>query len=317
MHLIPLLLLAAVGVSAHPSGHAHAHAHLHGKRAGQPIVATIDGKVVSWFQGGSPFKISHRPTPAPQARPAEVPAPGPAPAPAPAAPAPAPAPAPAAPAPPPGSGQGASTYEPFSSCGTAKRASAAAISYKGTTACNGVYGSNIKLVQSNIASQYQYTTKVFGAAQDQQCKVWLKIGRDGGLDGFFSGNEALTFTLPAGAEQWLAFAPNTQGGLCCHAGSVPVTSFGEFHCAWTEFAFADGANGGWSGFDASQLVAGASGGPFNGLQVCKSDGSVCSTLNAGGGGQNAYLPGMEAADGIGGNVAPGPLSLNVNVGFGN
>lgn len=335
MRLTNALLLAAVGVSAHPSGHAHLHRAVHEKLQAEKrddviITATIDGKVVSWTQGGSPFKAAHKPTVAAAAvvnTPTTSSSTAAAATPTVAAAASSSSSKAASVASPAAStaasstgsssgasGSGVSTYEAFASCSASKlkkskRATTAEIAYTGNTGCDG-YGSNIKLVQSNIVSQYTYAVKaVNSASSTMQCQVWNKIGPDGGINGFFSGNQALTFTIPAGSSQDIVFDTNTQGGMCCQTGSVSLTSVGEFLCPWLEFDFGDSANSGWSGFDASALVAGTVGGPYGALNVCTADGATCSTLNAGGGGTNAYLPGDEALDGVGGNLAPGSVSL--------
>ncbi|KAH9435169.1 hypothetical protein MCOR02_004121 [Pyricularia oryzae] len=99
MHFAPLLVLAAVGASAHPSGHAHLHRRAHERRNPEPkpdpavgdmVTATIMGKVVSWTNtyDGSPF-IKHdqpadvkaaavEPAPVPTATPSASPPPPPA-----------------------------------------------------------------------------------------------------------------------------------------------------------------------------------------------------------------------------------------------
>ncbi|CAK7199225.1 hypothetical protein SEUCBS139899_001898 [Sporothrix eucalyptigena] len=329
MRFTNALLLAAVGVSAHPSGHAHLHRAVHEqqeKRDAVVVTATIDGKVVSWTQGGSPFKAAHKPTVQAAAVVNTTPTTSSTVAAATSTVAKAASSSSAAVASPAAStaasstesssgstGSGISTYEAFASCSSSKkgkkRATAAEIAYTGNTGCSG-YGSNIKLVQSSIADQYTYGVKaVNSGSSTMQCQVWNKIGPDGGINGFFSGNEALTFTIAAGGSQHIVFDTNTQGGMCCQAGSVSLTSAGEFLCPWLEFDFGDSANSGWSGFDASALVEGSVGGPYGALEACTADGSVCSTLNSGGGGTNAYLPGDEAADGIGGNLPAGTVSL--------
>ncbi|CAK7213820.1 hypothetical protein SBRCBS47491_001935 [Sporothrix bragantina] len=332
MRFTNALVLAAVGVAAHPSGHAHLHRAVHehnqAKRDDVIVTATIDGKVVSWTQGGSPFKAAHKPTFAAAAVVDTTPttsttvaaatstvakaATSSSSAAAAASPAASTA-ASSTDSSSSASGSGISVYEAFASCSSSKkgkkRATAAQIAYTGNTGCSG-YGSNMKLVQSNIADQYTYGVKaVNSASETMQCVAWNKIGSDGGINGFFSGNQALTFTIPAGSSQHIVFDTNTQGGMCCQTGSVSLTSVGEFLCPWLEFDFGDSANSGWSGFDASALVAGSVGGPYGALKACTADGSVCSTLNAGGGGTNAYLPGDEAADGIGGNLPAGTVSL--------
>jgi len=304
MHLATVVLLTAAGVSALPSGHANAHAHarFHEKKRDVMITATIDGKVVSWAQGGSPFVTAERPAPTADIPPAAT---------VPVAPA---VPTDAAPAgnvalggSTPALGLGLAAFQAFAPC-VKKRATAAEIAYQGNTGCSG-YGTNVKLVQSSIASQYDYTIKVVGGAAAMECKVWNKIGPTGGINGFFSGNEALTFQLPAGGEQYLAFDKNSQAGFTCGVGSVPLTSFGQFGGPWAEVDFCNLSNGCWSGFDASQLVAGATGMPQKALKLCTADNSICSTLFEGGGGTNAFLPGDEAKDGIGGNIPSGPLHL--------
>jgi hypothetical protein len=95
--------------------------------------------------------------------------------------------------------------------------------------------------------------------------------------------------------------------------SVPKTSYGQYAGVWFEFDFGNPSNGGWSGADCSSLVASSAGMPVPGCQVCC--GGVCSTINPGGSGTNAFLAGMEAVDGLGCNLPPGSQHLQANVGF--
>lgn len=71
-------------------------------------------------------------------------------------------------------------------------------------------------------------------------------------------------------------------------------------------------NGGWSGADASALVPAHYGMKINPLKVCS--GGKCSTIFAGGKGENAYVGGMEAVDGVGLNLSPGSVRLEVTIG---
>lgn len=287
------LLLAAVATAA-PSGHAHKNAH-------RSLEARND------------FVMAQKPAP-----PTAAPAP-------PAAPAPAPAPA-AAPGvfkeetvkaqSTGGSGQGVDSVTSF--CGGAKRevkrATLAQIAYAGNVGTPGNYGCNMMLAKSNVAEQYKYVTKIDNVSdQDQECVAYNKIGPDGGINGFFNGNEAIKFTVPAGATQYLVADENTQGGVVCDAPSIPLTGFGQFAGTWTEFDFGNDSNGGWSGADASCLVSAASGMPIPGLNVCGH--GTCSTINPGGSGTNAFLGGMEALDGLGLNIPPGNVLLEVTIGF--
>ncbi|KAK5996980.1 Allergen Asp f 4 [Cladobotryum mycophilum] len=255
-----VLFTAALGVSAHPSGHGHVNAH---------------------------------PVPQP------------------------PAPAPAVPKPAPQSGsssQGAGPGQFVEFCsGPGKRATLGQISYKGNVGKNGVYGCNIMPVQKSIADKYQYTLNFINkSGQDQTCAIWNKIGDTNEINGFFVGKGAKTFQLPAGGQQVIALDTNSQGGAACGPGGVPTTSFGQYAGTWVEYDVGNLSNGGWSGFDASCLVAAANKLSIPALSVCL-DGK-CSTVNAGGSGDNAYLGGMEDLDGVGLNVPPGPAHVTVNVG---
>ncbi|EPE09149.1 allergen asp f4-like protein [Ophiostoma piceae UAMH 11346] len=333
MRVSTAMILAAVGVSALPSGHNHNHARLHREAAKRDedvlVTATIDGKVVSWTQGGSPFKAAHKPTAAVVEAAAVTsstvaaatttsssssstyvaPTTTSSSSVAAATTTSSSAAATSTSSSSGGSGSGISTYEAFTSCSSnTKRATMADITYVGNTGCDG-YGSNIKLIQSNLASDYDYVVEaVNDGSSAMQCKVWNKIGSDGGINGFFSGNEVDSFTLAAGSSQYLAFDKNSQGGMCCATGSIALTSYGEFNCPWLEYDFGSTKNSDYSGFDASALVEGSSG-PWAALKVCTADSSTCSTLNGDGTGTNAYLPGDEALDGIGGNLSPGKVTL--------
>lgn len=283
-----VFLAAALGVAAHPSGHGHGNVH-------RSLEKRID------------FVMNKKPDPPVQVKAEVVPTTTQAPPPPPkpttqAAPAPKPTTS--------GGSSGSGGYKPFCG-GSKKRATAAEIAYKGNTGTSGDYGCNLMMVDS--AKGYQYTTTFENASgKDQVCVVWNKIGKDGGLTGFFKGNEALTFTLPSGGSKILAADSNSQVGASCGAGQVPTTTFGQFAGTWVEMDFGNESNNNWSGADASALVPAKYGLPITAMKICS--GSQCSTVNAGGTGTNAYLGGMEAADGVGLNLPAGSVSLTVTVG---
>ncbi|ATY59288.1 allergen Asp F4-like protein [Cordyceps militaris CM01] len=278
-----VVLAAAMGASAHPSHHAHRNAH-------RSVV-------------GREFVMAKKPAP---------PAPTTV---APSAPAPTtvtPATisvasvAPASPSADAGSG-----YKPFCN-GNKKRATLAQIAYSGNTGAPGNYGCNIMEVSASAASSYDYTMKFVNAGSSAQaCVCWNKIGPDGGINGFFKNNQAIDFNLPVGGETYVAVEGNSQIGCSCGSGAVDLTSFGQFAGTWVEADFANESNNKWSGFDASALVPAKFGLKIPGMSVCGQ--GVCSDIYPGGAGKNAYLGGMEAADGIGGNIKPGPLALTVKV----
>ncbi|KKO96589.1 hypothetical protein THAR02_11305 [Trichoderma harzianum] len=289
------IFLAALGASAHPSGHAHKRAH-------------------DSLEARSDFVIANKPVePSP---PVATPTPTPSPA--------VPTPSPSAAAPPAqkaassaaGVGSGPSTYTPFCG-GNNKRATAAEIAYKGNVGGSGPYGCNLMPVKSNLLDQYQYTVVFNNAGDDSSCKCWNKIGADGQIDGFFNGHEALTFDLPAGGKQVLAVDSNSQFGCACGAGGPELTNIGQFASTWVEGDVGNLSNGGWSGFDASSIVAAANKLPIPGLKVCGTGdyAGTCSTIWPGGKGDNAFVGGTEALDGLGLNIKPGKTSVEVTVNF--
>ncbi|KAL7963693.1 hypothetical protein V8C34DRAFT_266307 [Trichoderma compactum] len=290
------IFLAALGASAHPSGHAH-------KRAHDPIEAR--GEFVVANKPAEPSAPVATPTPTPSP---VVPTPSPS---APAAPPAAKAGSSAA-----GVGSGPSTYTPLCG-GNSKRATAEQIAYKGNVGSGGHYGCNLMLVKSNLLDQYQYTVVFNNAGDHSRCKCWLKIGADGLIDGFFNGHEALTFDLPASGKQVLAVDSNTQFGCACGPHGPELTSIGQFASTWLEGDVGNLSNNGWSGFDVSSIVAAANHLDIPGLQACGTGdyAGVCSTIWPGGKGDNAFVGGTEALDGLGLNIKPGKTSVEVTVNF--
>lgn len=196
--------------------------------------------------------------------------------------------------------------------GKTKRATLEQIAYKGNTGTADNYGCNMMVVDSGVAESYDHIiTFENSQSSAQKCVCFNKIGKDGGINGFFKGNQAISFDLPASGSKVVAVDDNSQGGCVCGVGSVPLTSIGQFAGSWLEFDMANQSNGGWSGADASCLVSAANGLDIPPLKVCGH--GTCSTINQGGTGQNAYLGGMEALDGIGLNLPAGKVRLTVTV----
>ncbi|KAH8841990.1 hypothetical protein MCOR27_004824 [Pyricularia oryzae] len=332
MHFAPLLVLAAVGASAHPSGHAHLHRRAHERRNPEPkpdpavgdmVTATIMGKVVSWTNtyDGSPF-IKHdqpadvkaaavEPAPVPTATPSASPPPPPA----------SPASPPAQNSPPPsssgsGSGTGVTSYTPF--CNgqptVSKRATVANIAYVGNTGTASNWGCNILLVaDAQTADQYKYTMKITNQSKDKQiCTCFNKIGPTGLIDGFF--HQGPTWTMEGQGTQYVAFDDNSQGGCVCNAGdTLRKTPMGQFAGTWIESDFGSSINKGWSGADISAIVPDNYKMQVDGAKVCFA--GTCSTVWPGGKHDNAYVGGLEDADGIGLNIPPGKCQLDVQVAF--
>ncbi|KAH7113576.1 hypothetical protein EDB81DRAFT_824572 [Dactylonectria macrodidyma] len=211
------------------------------------------------------------------------------------------------------------TYRDFCPDSTSKRATVEEITYEGNTGTDEDYGCNIIAISKSITHEYKYTATFNNAvAQDQACVCFNKIGpnktgSDDGINGSWQGNQAISFTLPASGIEVVAFDDNSQGGCVCTVGTqVATTSMGQFAGTWLEFDFGNESNNKWSGADASCLAAAANDLETPALKVCGS--GICSTINSDGSGENAYVKGMEAEDGVGLNLPPGEVHLTVTVG---
>lgn len=294
-----VLLAAALGASAHPSGHAHRHAHRSLEARGDFVMnlKPLPPAPTTTEQAAPPAASSEAAAPSQSQQPSS-------------------SSSPAAPQPSTGSGSvkpfcGGQTYQ--KSYSNKKRATIANIFYKGNIGAPDDYGCNLMMVDS--PDGYDHITTFTNAGDStQECACFNKIGPVGGeVNGFFNGKEALKFKIGPGETKYLAADDNSQGGCSCGAGQVALTTWGEFADTWLEFDFASAVNNGWSGADASCLVAASAGMPIQGMQVCGHD--TCSTINPGGTGTNAYLGGMEAEDGVGLNIPPGPVRLEVTLAY--
>ncbi|KAK3936094.1 hypothetical protein QBC46DRAFT_395868 [Diplogelasinospora grovesii] len=202
--------------------------------------------------------------------------------------------------------------------GSSKRATNAQIMYTGNlgTANGCSWNSNMMTVDASIADMYDYVqTYTNVASEPYQVICANKMGLDGGLNGLFkiATQTPLIFTLQPGESQVVVSAANTQGACVFAPSAVPTTTYGQYAGAWMEFDTENSSNGGWSGADCSSLVAQAFGLTVPGCQVCGH--GTCSTIYPGGQGENAYTKGLEAADGIGLNIAPGKVNMTIKVGY--
>ncbi|KAK0630275.1 hypothetical protein B0T17DRAFT_615956 [Bombardia bombarda] len=302
MHLSHLLLLTgALAVSAHPSGHAHLHRSAHEQRGESKF-----------------FKAVHKAIPIPTPSAAAAPAPSAAPSAAPAKASPTAAAFKAASVD--SSDDSSATFKAFcGSTGNSKRVTEAQVMYTGNTGTgNGCsWGSNMMVVDNSLKEKYTYAQTYTNAANTAyEVRCFNKMGPDGALTGSFSANGGgqLVFTLKPGETKTVVADKNTQGVCAFAASSVPTTSFGQYAGNWVEFDFGNTSNGGWSGADCSSLVAQHYDMDVPGCKVCNGATSYCSTIKAGGIGDNAYTKGMEAEDGVGLNLAAGNVRLTVTVG---
>lgn len=306
-----VILAAALGVSAHPSGHAHQRAHA--KRnfvvANKPVtvieyatqVVTADAPPATTVTEASASPTVDADTVVTEASTS------------------APAPSASAPAKDKGkkhsSGSG-SGYKAFCGGKKAKRATLEDIASTGNTGVPGNFGCNMMTVDEDVADKYDYTVTFKNDHDgDKECACWNKIGPDGKIDGFFAQNVALEFTVSASSSQVVAFDSDSQGGCACATGKVPTTKDNLWAGTWLEFDFGSKRNKNWSGADASCLVSAAAKLDIPGLRVCDTSSNTCSTINPGGTGKNAYLGGMEALDGIGINTPAKPVRLRVDIDY--
>ncbi|KAH8905764.1 hypothetical protein BR93DRAFT_699576 [Coniochaeta sp. PMI_546] len=276
-----LVLGAALGAMAAPSGHSHLHRSVHEKR-GSAFYKAVHSKIAAPTKAAAVTSAAVATT-------------------ASAAPAAA------------SSSASSGTYKAFCG-GVSKRATLADIASVGNVGAPGNYGCNIMTVDNSIASKYDYTSVYTNVASESyEVVCGLKIGPTGLIDGFF--HSVLTFTLAPGESKTVAYEEDTQGFCAFAPGSVPKTTWGEWAGSWVEVDFASARNNKWSGADCSSLVAASQGLSVPGCQVCDAADNTCSTIYPDGTGVNSFIAGTAELDGLGINKAPGPLKLNVKVGY--
>lgn len=327
-----LALLGAAVVSAHPS-HNHAHKHRAVEQArniGDVIVATIDGVEVSWTQesnywGGAAATPTPAVTPTPAAAVKNVNVNV-------AAAVATTAPAAAAKTTTDSSttdttattdttGYTVSEYTAFADLAcktTSKRATLAEIAQVGNIGSSDCYGNNMVVVtDSAVAEQYENTVSFSGAAEDMTCTYWNKIAKDGTIAGWYKDADSYyTFTLAAGETVYLAADNGTAGGASCFPASTGIEfdTYGAIGGTWLEYTFVDVTTG-YSGWDASCIIAEDGGLTINGLEVCADDGTQCSSIGADLSSISAaFNSALAAADGLGGQCE-GPVKLAGNFGF--
>ncbi|KZL74546.1 allergen asp f 4 [Colletotrichum incanum] len=188
-------------------------------------------------------------------------------------------------------------YVPFCNGKKSKRATLAQIASVGNTGTEDNWGCNMQVIDESILSLYNYTTTFTASDQDYSCSCFNKIGPKGLIDGCWFA--AITFSVKEGQSKHVAFDTDSQGSCACGPGKeVPKTFIGQFAGTWLEFDWGSVANSGNSGADASVLVAGSQSLPYYGMKV-DANGKTCSWVKSDGSNKEAYMPGMEALDGVG------------------
>ncbi|KAJ5778334.1 Allergen [Penicillium odoratum] len=176
------------------------------------------------------------------------------------------------------------------------------------------YGSNIVEVPANRANQYKYVVRFNGpvGGEDWSVVIWNKLGPDG-IQGGWYGKACREFTLAAGQTRFIAFDEDSQGGWAAAPGTaIPLDSRGGYASTWGEFDFGSFVNDGWSGFDVSAIQAQNAGLEIQGMQICDVLTHICSAITRDASHvRNAYTRDVAHVGGIGGNLAPGPVRLQV------
>lgn len=340
MHLkTPTLLLTTLTAStALARLHGHERRHHHQERGlGDTVIATIDGKIVSWannFAGGggaapttttsSSANENQQPN---TAVPDTVSVATTAAAAAPTADSPPSSPEPAGTESASAAAATATTSAHWTSTpadgnftrkgfGAATKPGGFGIFYKGNV--GDPWGSNIIEVPASEASNYKHVAEFSGKHKEPWTIVfWNKIGPDGKMDGWF-GKSALKITLQPGETKYVAFDDDSQGGWAAAKGEkIPTNWIGEYAATWGEFDLSSSANSGWSGWDVSSIQAQLAGLEVQGMKICDHVGDSCSSIsNAAKSIINAYTQALKGKNGIGGSKpGGGAVRLTVEIDF--
>ncbi|KKK17789.1 hypothetical protein P175DRAFT_0428313 [Aspergillus ochraceoroseus IBT 24754] len=187
--------------------------------------------------------------------------------------------------------------------------------YKGNV--GSPWGSNIIEVAADKACQYKHVIRIDGSEKDPWTLVfWNKMGPDGKLTGWY-GNSALKLSLQAGETKYVAFDDDSQGAWGAAKGdSLPTDQYGGYSCTWGEFDFSNQGNNNWSGWDVSAIQAQVANQEVQGMKICDNLGGRCSSItNLATKVDNAYTAAEEGVDGIGGSIGPGPVRLVVAIDY--
>ncbi|KAJ5267313.1 hypothetical protein N7478_010121 [Penicillium angulare] len=175
------------------------------------------------------------------------------------------------------------------------------------------YGSNIIEIPAHAADDYRHVVQFNGVPGDSWTVViWNKYGPDGVMNGWF-GNACHDFHLTGSQTRFFAFDGDSQGGWAAARGShIPLDTNGGYATTWGEFDFGSRINLGWSGFDVSAIAAQSAQLDVQGMKICDAVTGVCSSVSKSAARiENAYTFATRYENGIGGNLAPGPVRLQV------
>ncbi|KGO77271.1 hypothetical protein PITC_092310 [Penicillium italicum] len=180
------------------------------------------------------------------------------------------------------------------------------------------WGSNIIRVEEDAASQYKHVVRF----ENDNSKAWTVVmwnsyGPSGGLNGFWSPNQALSFTVEPRQSVFVAIDDDSQGGWGAAEGEgLPTNVVGEYASTWGEFDMSNSQNNGFSGWDVSCIIAELANMHIAGMQICNHEGEMCSSISQGAASVvNAYTSADQGKPDKAVAQSPGPVRLVVKLGW--
>jgi hypothetical protein len=180
------------------------------------------------------------------------------------------------------------------------------------------WGSNMIRVEEDVASEYKHVIRF----ENDNSKAWTVVmwnsyGPSGGLNGFWSPNSALGFTVEPGHSIFVAIDDDSQGGWGASEGEgLPTNFVGQYASTWGEFDMSNSQNDGYSGWDVSCIIAQLANMEIAGMQICNHAGEKCSSITKGAGAVvNAYTSADQGKPDKAVSQSAGPVRLVVNLGW--
>jgi hypothetical protein len=180
------------------------------------------------------------------------------------------------------------------------------------------WGSNIIRVEEDAASGYKHVIRFENDnAKAWSVVMWNSYGPLGALDGFWSPNQALSFTVEPGHSIYVAIDDNSQGGWGASEGEgLSTTHLGQYATTWGEFDMSNEQNKGFSGWDVSCIIAELAKLEISGMKICDHSGDKCSSISKGASSVvNAYTAADQGKPDKAVSQGPGPVRLVVNLGW--
>lgn len=204
----------------------------------------------------------------------------------------------------------------FGSSTTDRRAGSQDWGYVGNV--GNPWGSNIIEIREDKASHYKHVVRF----ENENSKMWYVVvwnsyGPTGDLNGFWSPNKALGFSISPGQSIFVAIDDNSQGGWgAAEDEHLPINYVGEYASTWGEFDMSNYQNDGFSGWDVSCIIAELAHKNVSGMQICNSNGEMCSSITHGAGAVvNAYTSTDQGKKDKAVSQAAGPVRLVVQLGW--